>query len=261
MCECRWASVGAWAAVVLVAAFLTAGAAWGAEAVGAAAAPPVYQVQPLSDGSNLVGVTVDSAQVLRGAPQWWSRAYKWEGVAYQPGRPAADGSVPFTWNVAGLGISGAGNRISHATNQLAWEWHLTAAKDWPVEGEAGATQPHGGLTFFLDLTAAARRGCTADPVLKADKTGFTWEVTPGRSVTVSLLDAAGRPLLREEPEERDPVHVLRRAHRRRQARPGHDHRPARGRQGRAVRRRALRRRQHGGLVPRRARPERSPSST
>ena len=55
-----------------------------------------------------------------------------------------------------------------------------------MQGQPGNRQPHGGLTFFLDLQSVARRGCAARPVLKADKMGFTWEVTPGKTVTVSF---------------------------------------------------------------------------
>ena len=98
----------------------------------------------------------------------------------------ADGNTPFAWNVAGLGIAGEGRISEVGSRGLKWEWHLTAGKTWPVEGEPGAKQPHGGLTFFLDLKAAARRGCTADPVLKTDKTGFTWELLPGKTMEVSF---------------------------------------------------------------------------
>jgi hypothetical protein len=81
-----------------------------------------------------------------------------------------------------LGIAGGGAIRNTDVRAAQWTWHLTAEKQWPVEGEPGARQPHGGLTFFLELKSAARRGCTADPVLQADKMGFTWEVTPGKSV-------------------------------------------------------------------------------
>ncbi len=36
----------------------------------------------------------------------------------------------------------------------------------------------------MDLNSAARRGATAEPVLKPDKTGFTWELLPGKTVAV-----------------------------------------------------------------------------
>ncbi len=185
MCRCKWGRVGRWAVVVSLTTFLVTSLARGAEP-SSGVEPPAFEVQPTDEGGNLVAVTVDTAQVLRAEAAWWSRAYHWEGVAYRPGPRAADGSLPFTWDVAGLGIAGDGKQFSRAANELTWEWHLTAPKDWPVEGEPGGKQPHGGLTFLLDLTAGARRGCTADPVLKEDKTGFTWEVTPGRAVTVSF---------------------------------------------------------------------------
>ncbi len=44
---------------------------------------------------------------------------------------------------------------------MQWEWHLTTEKAWPVQGEPGSKQPHGGLTFFLDLKSPARRGATS----------------------------------------------------------------------------------------------------
>jgi len=146
--------------------------------------PPLIQLEPGLDARCVAQVSVDSARLIRAVPQWWSRQFKWEGVRFACDRRAADGSIPFTWEVPGLGIAGGGAIVNVNAGAGQWNWHLTAEREWPMEGEAGARQPHGGLTFFLDLKSAARRGCTADPVLQADRTGFTWEVTPGKSVAV-----------------------------------------------------------------------------
>jgi len=146
----------------------------------------VIHAEPGQDTRSIVAIKVDTAGVLQAQPQWWSRNYQWENVNFQCGQRAADGAIPFTWKVPGLGIEGLGGFRASAANEIKWEWHLTARKEWRVEGEAGAKQPHGGLTFFLDLESAARRGCTADPVLKEDRTGFTWEVTPGQPITVGF---------------------------------------------------------------------------
>ncbi len=151
-----------------------------------AEAPPVIQAEPGRDTRSIVAVKVDSAGVLKALPQWWSRNYQWQNVTFQCDRRAADGTTPFTWKVPGLGIEGRGGFRISAANQLQWEWHLTVQKEWRVEGEPGAKQPHGGLTFFLDLESAARRGCTAAPALKEDRTGFTWEVAPGKTITVGF---------------------------------------------------------------------------
>ncbi len=170
-------------ALAATAAILTTG-------IGKAAAapdrPPILQVEPGLDARCVAQVSVDSARLIRAVPQWWSRDYQWQGARFTCSQRTADGSVPFTWDVPGLGIAGRGRIVNTGAGSVQWEWRLTAEKEWPVEGEPGARQPHGGLTFFLDLKAAARRGCTADPVLKADNTGFTWEVTPGRTIAVSF---------------------------------------------------------------------------
>jgi hypothetical protein len=156
------------------------------EAAAAPGNPPVIQLEPGVDARCVAQVQVDSARLLRAVPQWWGRQYAWAGARFTCQQRAAEGNVHFTWNVPALGITGGGAIRNLRANAAQWQWRLTAEKEWPVEGEPGAKQPHGGLTFFLDLKNAARRGCTADPVLKADKTGFAWEVTPGRTVAVSF---------------------------------------------------------------------------
>ncbi len=172
----------------LIGSLIVAGMVLAAGAARAADEAPAFELQPSDSGGNLAELKVDGAQVMRITPQWWARDYAWQGVNWRLAAPADDGSVPFTWNVAGLGIAGDGTLVSPAARSLQWNWYLQASKDWPLEGEPGAKQPHGGLTFFLDLSAYARRGCTADPVLKEDRTGFTWEVTPGRTVSVSFSE-------------------------------------------------------------------------
>ena len=168
---------------------MASAAALSSGAFGAAATDgvaPVIQLEPGLDARWVAKVEADSAVLLRAVPQWWARNYKWQGASFVCGKRASDGTVPFAWNVAGLGIAGEGRIAPPGGKGLTWEWHLTAEKAWPVEGEPGAKQPHGGLTFFLDLKAAARRGCTAEPVLKGDKTGFTWELLPGKTLSVSF---------------------------------------------------------------------------
>ena len=160
---------------------------------------PVIQLVPGLDARCVAKVEADSAVLVRAVPQWWSRNYKWEGASFACGKRASDGTVPFTWKVAGLGIAGEGRIGPPGARGLTWEWHLAAERAWAVEGEPGAKQPHGGLTFFLDLKADARRGCTAEPVLKGDKTGFTWELLPGKTLAIlfgsslrSFLNVASR---------------------------------------------------------------------
>ncbi len=169
--------------LVVAGMFLAGGAARAAEA-------PAFELQPNLSGNDLAILKVDTAQVLHITPQFWGRDYAWQGVRWQSGKRTEDGSMPFTWDVKGLAITGDGLVASPSPNSVRWDWHLTAARDWPLEGEPGAKQPHGGLTFFLNLTADARRGCTSGPILKEDKTGFSWEVTPGQTVTVGF----SRPL-------------------------------------------------------------------
>ena len=54
-------------------------------------------------------VSVDSARLVRAVPMWFSRQYKWEVDRFTcQKRGSADGSVPFTWNVPGFGITGRG---------------------------------------------------------------------------------------------------------------------------------------------------------
>ena len=148
--------------------------------------PPTIVLEPGLDARSVAKVEADSAVLVRVVPQWWSRNYKWQGVSFVCAKRASDGAVPFAWKVPGLGITGQGRIGPSGGRALTWQWHLTAGKAWPVEGEPGAKQPHGGLTFFLDLKAAARRGCTAVPVLKDDKTGFTWQLLPGKTMAVSF---------------------------------------------------------------------------
>ena len=158
----------------------------GPELASVPEAPPTITLEPGLDTRCLAKVEADSAGLARIVPQWWSRNFRWEGVSFACAQRAADGSVPFAWKVPGLGIAGEG-RIGPASGRaLTWQWRLTAGKDWPVEGQPGAKQPHGGLTVFLDLNAAARRGCKAEPVLKDDKTGFTWKILPGRTLVVTF---------------------------------------------------------------------------
>ena len=148
--------------------------------------PPIIQLDPGLDGGCVAQVNVDSVRLIRVATQWWSRQFKWEGARIACDPHTADGIVNFTWNVPGMGITGGGTICRPRHNEALWTWHLATEKEWPVVGEPGAKQPHGGLTFFLDLKTATRRGCTADPVLNPDKTGFTWEVTPGKTVAVTF---------------------------------------------------------------------------
>jgi hypothetical protein len=155
-------------------------------AAAAADSPPLIQLEPGLDAGCVAQVSVDSARLVRAVPQWWARQYKWEGIRFACNKRGPDGSVPFTWNVPGLGITGGGSIVNAGLGAAQWKWQLAAEKEWPVMGEPGAKQPHGGLSFFLDLKSAARRSCTADPVLKADKTGFTWEVTPGKTIAVGF---------------------------------------------------------------------------
>lgn len=168
-------------AIVAMTAVPAAGAP---KAAAASDRTPVMELEPGLDARCVARVSVDSAWLVRAVPQWWSRQFKWEGVRFTCDQRAPDGSIPFTWNVPGLSIAGRGEIVSAGTDALRWKWRLAAEKQWPVEGEPGARQPHGGLTFFLDLKSPARRGCTADPVLKADRTGFAWEVTPGKTIVV-----------------------------------------------------------------------------
>lgn len=170
--------------------FMLAAAIVAVPITGAAAAKadnrPIIQLEPGLDARCVAQVNVDSVPLVRVAPQWWSRQFKWEGVRVTCDKRTADGSVPFTWNVPGLGITGEGAICHPRANAAQWQWHLAAEREWPVQGQPGSKQPHGGLTFFLDLKTAARRGCTTDPVLKPGKTGFAWEVTPGKTVTVGF---------------------------------------------------------------------------
>ena len=46
--------------------------------------------------------------MARAVPHYWSRNWKWEGLQFTCDRRAADGSIPFTWNIPGLGIAGSG---------------------------------------------------------------------------------------------------------------------------------------------------------
>ena len=163
-----------------------AAVAVGAGSSGTIEAPAAITLEPGLDARCLAKVEADSAGLVRIVPQWWARNYRWQGVSFACRKRAADGSVPFAWKVPGLGIAGEGRIGPSGGKALTWQWHLTAGKDWPVEGEPGAKQPHGGLTVFLDLKTAARRGCKAEPVLKDDKTGFRWELLPGRTMTVSF---------------------------------------------------------------------------
>jgi hypothetical protein len=159
----------------------------GAAGVRAASdAPPVLTLEPGHSANPIAKIEADSAGLLRVVPQWWARQYQWVSASFVCAKRAADGHIPFAWKVAGLGIAGDGNISPAGTTGLTWQWHLSAERAWPVEGESGAKQAHGGLTFLLDLKAAARRGCTADPLLKADKTGFTWELLPGKTIEVSF---------------------------------------------------------------------------
>ena len=174
------------AASLLALAAMAGGQAPGADPKAAPGGAPAIVLEPGLDARWVAKVEADSAVLVRVVPQWWSRNYKWEGVSFVCARRASDGAVPFAWKVPGLGIAGQGRIGPSGGRALTWQWHLTAGKAWPVEGEPGAKQPHGGLTFFLDLKAAARRGCTSDPVLKDDRTGFTWQVLPGKTMAVSF---------------------------------------------------------------------------
>jgi hypothetical protein len=180
----RWSRVIRMTTCFAVAAMAAIPATGVATTTAASERPPMIELEPGLDTRCVAQVDVDSARLVRAVPQWWSRQFRWEGVHFHCDRRTADGTMPFTWNVPGLGISGRGEIVSAGDGAVRWQWHLTAEKPWPVEGEPGARQPHGGLTFFLDLKSPARRGCSAAPVLKADRTGFAWEVTPGRTVEV-----------------------------------------------------------------------------
>jgi hypothetical protein len=134
---------------------------------------PLVALEPGLDTRCVAEVTVDSARLLRAVPQWWSRDFKWEGVRFACEKPTPEGIVPFSWDVAGLGIAGRGEIVSADHRTVQWQWHLSAEKPWPVEGEPGARQPHGGLTFFLDLKSPARPHASGDSVYRPTPCTFT----------------------------------------------------------------------------------------
>ncbi len=178
---------------VAVAAFCLAAFGMGVRPVRADE-EPLYELDPGTDSGRVLGVRVDSADLVTVVAQSWAYDYLWQGTRLTCAERAADGGIPFTWGVAEMGISGQGVLRSTAPNALQWRWDLTLAKDLPIRPESNAEdyarQPHGGLTFVLNLQSLARRGCTAEPVLRDDGTGWTWEVTPGRTVSVAF----SRPL-------------------------------------------------------------------
>ena len=155
-------------------------------APGQPATAPIMELVRGVPTNHVATLTVDSAPLLRIDTLNEGRNWGWQGMnaAYQA--PNADGSMPFTWKVPGLGFDGGGVFATPSPTQAEWKWNLTTSKAWDVEGTDKNLQPHGGVTVFLDLTSAARRGCTAEPVLKPDNSGFTWEMLSGKTVSIDF---------------------------------------------------------------------------
>jgi|GEM_PF-4169541 len=163
---------------------------------------PVIQLEP-EFAPNVAMIKVDSATLLRAGTIHVAKNYLWQGLTFAAEPRTGDGSIPFKWKVAGLGLDGTGSLKNPKPAVVQWDWHLTNDKEWVADGTEVGNNPYGAIAFFLDLTSDARRGCTAKPVLKEDKTGFTWEMLPGQTVTVDF----GPPLVKLYFETNKPSEI------------------------------------------------------
>jgi hypothetical protein len=157
-------------------------------AVFAAGPAAKIELVPGGEAGAVFVLRCDTAPVIRAVGQSWGESFRWAETDVRTKARLEDGSRPFTWTVADLGISSVGQIRCPQANIAAWNWNLKMSK--AIARNDPRPHAKGGITFFLDIGSAARRGFGAIPVLKADKTGFTWEVTPGQSVDVTFA----RPL-------------------------------------------------------------------
>ncbi len=105
----------------------------------------------------MVSVTIDSVRVMHAGSFWWARKYQWQPSSIACSAKGADGRIPWTWSIKGLGISGSGS-FGCDPSSIQWSWDWTAEQDWPAEGTALDKEPHGGLQYELDLASPVRRG-------------------------------------------------------------------------------------------------------
>ncbi|HSV72457.1 MAG TPA: hypothetical protein VLH79_01710 [Chthonomonadales bacterium] len=184
-------------ALALVIALAVAPAAGGA-------APPVIELEPGVGPERLFVLRADSAEILTATPQFWGPQWRWAGVGVraQPRRP--DGTLPLQWSVDDLGVTGD-VEVRAEPAGLSWSWRLTAARDM-LDGPADepGRRAHGGITFVLNLGSAGRRGCAAEPVLREDRRGWSWEALPGRRVAVTFSEPLEALYF-----ERGQTHVIR----------------------------------------------------
>jgi hypothetical protein len=153
----------------------------------AAEPPPAFEYEAAATADSMLSVRCDTAPVVKAIAQFWGNNYQWAGADVKAAPAAADGARPLTWDVKPLGITGTG-KVAASGKQAVWTMQFAVAQAMPLamEKPLDAKNTHGGLTFTLDLTSDARRGCKSDPVLREDKTGWSWEVTPGRTVAVTF---------------------------------------------------------------------------
>lgn len=150
---------------------------------------PRITLEPGVNADRVLTVAVDSSPLVTATAVYWGKDWGWVGTEIAVSPPEADGARPTAFRVADLGISGDGRIVPEGERALRWEWDLRNERDF-LEGsdDEPGRKAHGGLAFFLDLTSAARGGCTAEPVLFADGTGWSWEMTTGRTLTVAFAE-------------------------------------------------------------------------
>ena len=167
-------------------------AAW---AVAAPAQPRVAEALPVASVSYphakglVLEVAVDTLPILAGTVVFWGKDFSWGGNKVARNAPQADGAIPFTWDIERQGIRAAGQIMPMKDNKQEWRWQFTVDKDIAADGETAPM--HGGLVFKLSLAAPARRGCKADPVLREDKKGWSWEALPGQTIALEFAQPLG----------------------------------------------------------------------
>lgn len=173
-----------WMAAVL---FGVASAAHATTPAPESARPSVaFAAVPGGFGGTMLSVRCDTAVVLKVVPQFWNANFLWAGAGLRFGSRRPDGSLPFAFDVRDMAISGDGLVQEPSAGTMQWTWDLNMARETPSIGRPGAAEAKGGLTFFLDLDSLARRGHAANPVLKEDRMGWSWEVTPGKTIDVQF---------------------------------------------------------------------------
>jgi hypothetical protein len=127
-------------------------------------------------GSGLFQIRRHTAPLVNVRYVAWGPKWKYSAETVKVA-PLKDGARDFTMRINNLDIDMPGQWHIEAPNRMSWNYKITFNKSIP--GAVG-----GGMEFRMSLGSPVRKGATAEPVLREDKSGWSWEYLPGETATI-----------------------------------------------------------------------------